>query len=382
MKEKYTLVATASFGLESVVAGELKGLGYKDLIVENGRVIFKGNEEDIVRCNLWLRVADRVLIKVSEFDGVDFDQLFQGTYDVPWEEMIPINGKIHVTGRSVKSKLASVRDCQSIVKKAIVQAMKRRYRKDWFEETGPLYRIEISLLADRATLLLDTTGEGLHKRGYRKDTGEAPLKETLAAGIILLSRWSIDVPLSDPMCGSGTIPIEAALLGRRMAPGRNRSFVSEGWPIIPKGLWDEMRFEAAQKVIRDNFTIIASDNNPSALRKAKENALRAGVADVIEFKKMDLAEFEPKEDGSFIITNPPYGIRMGMGQEVESVYRVLGRLYRRFPTCSMFILSAHPAFQRVFGIRADRNRKLYNGDVRCYLYEYRGAKKTKPPKSL
>ena len=235
---KYTLIAASSFGLESIVAQELRSLGYDNLVIENGKVMFQGDERDIARCNVWLRTADRIFIKMAEFKATDFEELFQGTRGAPWDKMIPLDGKVYVIGKSVRSKLASVKDCQSIVKKAIIETMRRRYRGKEFPEKGPLYKTEISLLKDVATLAVDTTGPGLHKRGYREETGEAPLRENLAAALVILSRWTPARILADPLCGSGTIAIEAALIGRNIAPGLMRSFVSEEWRQVPKGIWD------------------------------------------------------------------------------------------------------------------------------------------------
>jgi putative N6-adenine-specific DNA methylase len=234
---QYTIVATAAFGLESIVTRELKKLGYEDFTVENGRICFSGDERDIARCNVWLRTADRVLIEVARFKTIDFEELFQGTLKVPWEDIIPIDGKMHITGKTVRSKLFSLSACQSVVKKAVIEAMKRKYGPSEFPETGPVYKIEVSLIKDVASLTIDTTGPGLHKRGYRQDAGEAPLRETLAAGIVLLSGWRPDRIFSDPLCGSGTIAIEAALIGKNIAPGLKRSFISETWWQIPEQIW-------------------------------------------------------------------------------------------------------------------------------------------------
>jgi putative N6-adenine-specific DNA methylase len=380
---EYTLIATSSFGLESIVAYELKKLGYSDLVVENGRVAFKGQETDIARCNLWLRCADRVLIKVAEFEARDFEELFQGTGRVGWPDIIPVDGKMHVTGKSVGSQLASVSDCQSIVKKAVVEAMKKKYHTDWFEETGPVYKIEVSLLKDKATLTIDTTGPGLHKRGYRTDTGQAPLRETLAAGLVLLSRWNPDRILADPLCGSGTIVIEAALIGKNIAPGLKRNFVSEGWEIIPGKVWDAAR-EEARNGIRDlDFRVLGSDSDGSVLTKARENAIHAGVADFIAFQKMPVGEFRSHKKYGYVICNPPYGLRMGEEGIVEDLYRSMGEMYRKLDSWSLFVLTAHPDFQKLFGKKADKNRKLYNGDIKCYYYQYTGdSPGRKPFKSL
>jgi putative N6-adenine-specific DNA methylase len=367
---EYTLIATSSFGLESVVAYELRKLGYSDLTVENGKVTFKGRERDIVRCNICLRTADRVLVKVAEFEARDFDQLFQGTSRVGWADIIPVDGKMHVTGKSFGSLLASVSDCQSIVKKAIVEGMKKKYRVTWFEETGPVYKVEVSLFKNRATLTIDTTGAGLHKRGYRTDTGEAPLRETLAAGLVLISRWTPDKVLADPLCGSGTIAVEAALIGKNIAPGLKRSFVSEGWGQIPKKVWDSVREEARAGINGSDFRILASDSDGSVLKKARDNAVHAGVGDFIAFQKMTAGEFRSHKKYGYIICNPPYGLRMGEEGIVEELYRSMGEMFRKLDSWSLFVLTAHPDFQKLFGKRADKNRKLYNGDIKCYYYQY------------
>ena len=376
---EYTLIATTSFGIESVVAYELKKLGYGSMIVENGKVVFKGEESAIIRCNIWLRAADRVLIKIAEFEARDFEELFQGTLHTEWENIIPVNGRIHVVGKSIGSQLSSVSDCQSIVKKAIIEAMKRKYPIQRFEETGSVYKIEVSLLKNKATLTIDTTGAGLHKRGYRTGTSEAPLRETLAAGLVLLSRWTPERVLADPFCGSGTIPIEAALIGKNIAPGLKRAFVSEAWGQIPKSLWDKARREALAQINDKTFRILSSDNDGNVLKKAKENAVRAGVDDYIAFQKIQAGEFRSHKKYGCIITNPPYGERMGGAEKVEEAYKSMDKMFSRLDSWSLFVLSGHPHFQMLFGKHADKNRKLYNGDIKCYYYQYLvpAIKKTK-----
>ena len=376
---KYTLIATSSFGLEAVVAQELKSLGYQDLTLENGRVTYMGNEEDIARCNIWLRTADRVLIKMAEFKATDFEELFQGTQNIRWEDMIPINGKMHVIGRSVRSNLASVRDCQAIVKKSVIKAMNRKHHLAQFPETGPLFKIEISLLKDMATLTIDTTGQGLHKRGYREETGDAPLRENLAAALVLLSRWKPDRILADPMCGSGTIAIEAALIGRNIAPGIKRSFAAERWPIIPEKFWNEVRSDAQAKVHDQSFRILASDNDGMVLKKARDNSLKAGVGDIIAFQRLPVEEFKSNKKYGCIVCNPPYGERVGDPKEVEKLYRSMGKALLRLDTWSIFILASHPEFESLFGRKANKNRKLYNGDIKCYFYEYFGPLPPRKP---
>jgi putative N6-adenine-specific DNA methylase len=369
---EYRLTATAAFGVEGIVADELRALGYADLTVENGRVSFDGGAPDIARCNIRLRTADRLLIRMADFTATDFEELFQGTKQVAWEAFIPKNGKMHVTGKSVRSKLASVPDCQSIVKKAVVEAMRRRYPDTWFPEDGPVYRIEAAIVADCATLTVDTTGPGLHKRGHLTARGEAPLKETLAAALVRLARWQPGRALADPFCGSGTIPIEAALIGLNIAPGLGRSFVSEKWPNMPQALWREARDEARAAERRGvGLEITASDADPAAIEIARQNAKRAGVADAIAFRKATMEEFKSEARYGCIVCNPPYGIRT-QGAQVAQAYRALGDAWRRLPGWSLFALSADVRFERLFGRKADRKRKLYNGKIECNLYQYLG----------
>ncbi|RXM73245.1 THUMP domain-containing class I SAM-dependent RNA methyltransferase [Clostridium tetani] len=375
----YTLIATATFGLEKVVADELRELGYEDLIIENGKVTFQGSEMDIVTCNMWLRTADRVLIKMAEFKAESFEELFQGTLKVEWGDIIPETGFMHVTGKSVKSKLFSVPDCQSITKKAVVESMKRKYNKEMFSEDGATYKIEVAILKDIVTLTLDTTGPGLHKRGYREFAGEAPLKETLAAALVLLSKWEPSRILADPFCGSGTIPIEAAMIGKNIAPGLNRNFVSEDWDIIPKNLWQDMRKYARNSINDKEFRILASDINGRVLKTARDNAEKAGVADYIAFQRMDMKEFRNKKRYGFIITNPPYGERIGNAKEVENLYEDMGRTFQELKDWSYFVITSYEDFENCFGKKSDKNRKLYNGRIKCYYYQYFGAEPEKNP---
>ena len=376
---EYTLIATATFGLEKVVADELRELGYDDLTIENGKVTFQGSEMDIVTCNMWLRTADRVLIKMAEFKAESFEELFQGTLKVEWGDIIPETGFMHVVGKSVKSKLFSVPDCQSITKKAVVESMKRKYNKEVFPENGATYKIEVAILKDIVTLTLDTTGPGLHKRGYREFAGEAPLKETLAAALVLLSKWEPSRILADPFCGSGTIAIEAAMIGKNIAPGINRSFVSEGWDIIPKKLWEDMRKYVRNSINDKEFRILASDINGRVLKTARDNAQKAGVADYIAFQRMDMKEFRNKKRYGFIITNPPYGERMGNAKEIENLYKDMGEVFQQLKDWSYFVITSYEDFEKCFGEKSDKNRKLYNGRIKCYYYQYFGAEPEKNP---
>lgn len=311
--KKYTLIATAPMGIEAVVAKEVRDLGY-ECKVDNGKVIFEGDALAICRANLWLRTADRVKAQVATFKAKTFDELFEKTKAVNWRSFIPENGKFPVIGKSVKSTLASVPDCQRIVKKAIVEKLKLQSGKanDWIEETGAEYKVEISLLKDQAVITLDTSGTGLHKRGYRVDQGGAPIKETLAAALVQLTNWTPDRPFVDPFCGSGTIAIEAALIGQNIAPGFNRDFVSEDWEWIGKDLWDKARLEVEEKANYDQpLTIFASDVDHRMVQIAKENAEEAGLSELIEFKQMQVKDFTTKHEFGVIVGNPPYGERLG-----------------------------------------------------------------------
>ena len=368
----HTIIATSSFGLESIVAGELKSLGYENLTVENGRVLFTGSDRDIARCNIWLRSADRVLLRLAEFKARDFEELFQGALAVPWEEIIPENGMMHVTGKSIKSTLSSVPACQSVVKKAVVNAMKRRYKRSMFPEDGPVYKIEIAFLKDIATLTIDTSGAGLHKRGYRLTGGEAPLRETLAAAVIRLSKWKPDRVLADPFCGSGTIAIEAAMIGKNIAPGIKRTFAAESWPHIPAKIWKTLRDEAQAQINNTPLEIFASDSDSRVFRSARENAANAGVSDNIVFQKKPLSEFSSKKKFGCVICNPPWGERSGDRESAEALYREMNEVFTKLDSWSFFILSGHEGFEKHYATKATKNRKLYNGKIKCYLYEYFG----------
>ncbi len=366
-----TIIATCAFGLEAITARELNKLGFDKLSTENGRISFKGDFKDIARCNIHLRTADRILLKIADFDAYDFEQLYQKTRAIRWEDIIPQNGKMHIIGKSVKSALHSVPACQSTVKKAVVEAMQRKYSCDKFPENGPVYKIEISILKNQASLSIDTSGSGLHKRGYRTEAGEAPLRETLAAAMVILSRWDKSRLLVDPLCGSGTIAIEAAMIAQNIAPGLNRKFVSEDWPQIPEPLWEDVREEARKSIEKNNSPIIfASDINRRVLRTAMDNADRAGVSDCITFQGKGVEEFSSKKKFGVIITNPPYGERLLEKQEAEELYKQMGKTFSMLDNWSLFILTSHERFCEKFGRRADKNRKLYNGMIKCYLYSF------------
>lgn len=378
MSEALTLIATTAFGLEAVVARELQNLGYADVTVEDGRVRFAAGLRDLCRANLWLRSADRVLIQLAEFQATDFGQLFDQTHALPWEEWLTETSAFPVRGRSVRSQLHSVPDCQRLVKKAIVERLKRFHAVDWFPETGPEVPIDIQLLKNRCTLTLDTSGPGLHKRGYRTLTGEAPLKETLAAALVQLSYWNRDRLLVDPCCGTGTILIEAALIGRNIAPGLRRSFLAERWPRIPGRWWDECRQEARDLVQPPLAERLAGyDVADSPLELARAAAHAAGVLDDLHLQQRPVDQFRTSREYGVLITNPPYGERLGGQREVEVLYRTLGERLRNRETWSVYVLTSHPRFEALFGRKADRRRKLYNGRIECTYYQFLGPR---PPR--
>ncbi len=373
--EKIELIATTTFGLEAVVKRELFELGYTELEVENGRITFKADVDAIPRTNLWLRSADRVLLKVGEFNARNFEDLFEKTKALPWDDWITEDGKFTVIGKSIKSKLYSVPDCQAIVKKAIVEKLKEKYQTEWFEETGAEFTVQVSLLKDTATLTIDTSGVGLHKRGYRKSAVEAPLKETLAAALVQLSFWNKERLLLDPLCGSGTIPIEAALIGRNIAPGLNRSFASEQWPRVGKELWKQARLEAFEAVDQDNeINIMASDIDSKAVELAEENAIEAGVDDCIEFSCSGLEDLRVNKDYGVLICNPPYGERIGQDEELRSIYAELKKGFGKNKTWSVYVITSDDRFENIYGSIADRKRKLYNGRIKVNYYQFFGAR--------
>ena len=374
----FEIIATSAFGIESVTARELTNLGYEDIMTENGRVTFRGDFADIAKANVELRTADRVLIKLAEFRATTFEELFQGVYAFEWADILSPDAFIHVVGKSVKSTLFSVPDCQSITKKAIIEKLKLRYRKEIFPEDGAEYKISVAILKDVATITLDTSGAGLHKRGYRSLAGEAPLKETLACSLLLLSYWRGERLLADPLCGSGTIPIEAAMIALDMAPGMNRGFAAERWTNFDATVFDKARDEAKQRVKFDrDLNIYGSDIDPKAIELAMQHAEEAGVDEYIHLKQMNVADFASKEKYGFVVTNPPYGERLGESREAESLYRLMGKTFSKLDTWSFYIITSNPYFEKNFGKKADKRRKLYNGKLECQYYQYFGPK---PPK--
>lgn len=376
--EKINLIATTTFGLEAVVKRELMALGVDDIHASDGKIEFTGDESTIVKTNMWLRCAGRVWIKMGEFKAVTFDELFEKTKALPWGDWIPVDGKFTVVGKSVKSTLFSVSDCQAIVKKAVVEKLKQKYKVDWFDETGAEYKIQVSILKDVVTLAIDTSGSSLHKRGYRADAMTAPLKESLAAAMVLLSYWRKDRILLDPFCGSGTIPIEAALIGRNIAPGLNRKFASEEWEKIDKALWKQARVDAYKAINYDcELEIYGSDIDPEAIEVAKENAIKAGVDDCITFEVKPCQDIKLMGDYGVLITNPPYGERLGELKEVENLYRALGRIMADNTTWSTYLITSMEYFEKLFGRKADAKRKLFNGRIKTDYYQFYGPR---PPK--
>ncbi len=375
---EHDLIATTAFGLESVVSREVQKLGYEVPLVEDGRVHFRGPVEAICRANLWLRSADRVLVRVGEFEAKDFGVLFDRVRELPWATWLGADAAFPVNGKAVRSTLMSVRDGQSIIKKAIVENMRSRFGGEWLPETGPQYSVEFSILKDRVTVALDSSGAGLHKRGYRDLSGTAPLRETLAAALVQLSYWNRDRPFVDPFCGSGTIAIEAAMIGRQMAPGAGRAFASEAWPQLGPELWRRSREEALDMVQpAPTHKLIGTDIDRRSLELARRHALRAGVADDVHFQDADVADLKSSRSYGCVITNPPYGERLGDREAAEELYRRLATAMESLETWSTYVLASHPDFERVFGRRAPRRRKLYNGRIECTYFQYPGPR---PPR--
>jgi len=369
------LIATAAFGLEAVVARELDMLGYSDHQTEDGRVTFAADTAAIARANLWLRCADRVLLEVGSFPATDFGQLFDGTRALPWEDWITEDGAFPVRGKAVRSQLMSVSDCQALVKKAIVDRLGESYGRARSPESGASYPVEVSIVRDRVTLALDTSGAGLHKRGYRSSIGEAPLKETLAAALVQLSHWNRDRALIDPMCGTGTIPIEAALIGRDMAPGVNRSFAAESWPAVAPALWQQARTEARDRARPClNTRIIGTDIDRRALSQARQHATQAGVAADIHFQQEAVANLRTPERYGCVICNPPYGVRLGAHGAVERMYEDMATAFAPLDTWSIYVLTTHPRLEALFDRKATRRRKLYNGGIECTYYQFVGPR--------
>lgn len=376
----FDLLVPCHFGLEAVLKREIYDLGYEITKVEDGRVTFEGDEEAICRANIFLRTAERVMIQVGRFKATTFEELFQGIKNLPWEEYIPEDGKFWVKkASSINSKLFSPSDIQSIAKKAMVERMKQKYHKEWFKEDGAAYPVRIFLLKDEVTVALDTSGDSLHKRGYRTMTSKAPLTETLAASLIMLTPWRKDRILVDPFCGSGTFPIEAAMIAANVAPGMNRDFTAEEWTnLIDRKLWYECVKEAEDMIDTTvKVDIQGYDIDGDVIKAARENAKRAGVEHMIHFQQRAVADLSHPKKYGFIITNPPYGERLEDKADLPELYTQIGQAYQRLDSWSMFLITSYTETEKYIGRKADKNRKIYNGMLKTYFYQLLGPK---PPK--
>ena len=367
---KLQLVATCLFGLERLLGEEIEALGYERISTIDGRVTFLGDEEAVALSNMFLRYAERVYIKLGEFDAYSFEELFEGTRALPWSSFIGRNDAFPVSGHAIKSQLHSIPDCQAIVKKAIVRSMEKDYGISIFPEDGIRYRVEFFILKDRASLMIDTSGEPLHKRGYRREANAAPIRETLAAAIVATSRPREEVLLWDPMCGSGTIAIEAAMKMRNIAPGLRRHFAAEAYPFISEKIWKDVREEAKELITPSDFTVFASDIDDSCITLTKDNAYRAGVLNSLRVFRQDARTIGVKDRRGTIVTNPPYGERLGTLSEVEALYKDIGRHFRSLAPWQIYVITSHPEFERFYGKRADNVKKMYNGMIPCYLYQF------------
>ena len=380
MAETYTFLAPCHFGLEAVLKREIQDLGYEVSLVEDGRVTFRGDLQALCRANIFLRTAERVLLQVGRFRAETFDELFEGIKALPWEQYIPADGKFWVTkATSVKSKLFSSTDIQSIVKKAMVERLKLRYQVSWFSEEGAAYPVRITFLKDEAVVGIDTSGESLHRRGYRRLTSKAPITETLAAALIMLTPWRGDRILVDPFCGCGTFPIEAAMMAARMAPGVNRSFTAENWKnLVARKLWYEAVTEAGDQADEGIKTDIQGyDIDPDMVKAARENAREAGVDHLIHFQARPVSELRHPKKYGFLITNPPYGERLEEREALPGLYREIGEAFSRLDDWSMYLITGYEDAERYIGRKADKNRKIYNGMLKTYFYQFLGAK---PPR--
>lgn len=371
----FKLIATCAAGIESIVGNELKHLGYK-VNVENGRVRFNGDVADIVKTNLWLRTADRIKIVVGEFTAKTFEELFQGVESLNWEDFLPLDAEFPVAGKSQKSTLHNVPSVQAITKKAIVTKMSTVYhRRTKLPETGALYPIEVAINKDKVLITLDTTGSSLFKRGYRVNKGGAPLKENMAAALVLLARWYPEMPFVDPVCGSGTIPIEAALIGCNIAPGLKRNFAFENWDWVDKDIVKQAREQAQAAIKKDvDLDISGYDIDGSMIEIAKENAVQAGVQDIVNFKQMAVKDFKTDKINGVIVANPPYGERLSDKEHVHQLYQQMGKLYQPLTSWSKYILTSDLQFEQFYGTKATKRRKLYNGSLRTDFFQYWGKK--------
>ncbi len=375
--KRFELIAPCHFGLEAVLKREIAGLGYEISEVEDGRVTFWGDEGAVCRANIFLRTAERVLIKAASFSAVTFDELFEKTRAVPWEDYIPEDGKCWVAkAASIKSRLYSPSDIQSIMKKAIAGRLSEKYHMDWLPEDGEAYPLRVFLKKDKVTVGIDTSGVSLHKRGYREVSGKAPITETLACALIMLTPWRKDRILVDPFCGSGTFPIEAAMMAAGIAPGVNRSFTAEAWAnLIPKKLWYEAVNEANDLMDENpDVDIQGYDVDPSVIRVARRNAREAGVDHLIHFQERDVRSLSHPKKYGFIITNPPYGERLEDKKDLPALYQAFGESFRRLDSWSAYMITSYEDAERYFGRKADKNRKIYNGMLKTYFYQFQGPK--------
>lgn len=381
--EKIELIAPCHFGLEAVLKREVQDLGYEISKVEDGRVSFFGDAAAICRANIFLRTAERVLLKVGEFKAVTFDELFEKTKKIPWEQYIPKDGKFWVTKvASVKSKLFSPSDIQSIMKKAMVKRMQEFYKEEWFPESGAAYPVRVFLMKDQVTVCLDTTGDSLHKRGYRQQAGKAPISETLAAALILLTPWHKDRILVDPFCGSGTFVIEAAMIAARIAPGMNRSFTAEEWSnFIPKQAWYQAVNEANDLMDDEvKVDIQGYDVDGDVVKVARKNAEEAGVDHLIHFQQRDVKDLSHPKKYGFVITNPPYGERLEEKEDLPAIYQAFGDSFKRLDSWSAYVITSYEETERYFGRKADKNRKIYNGMIKAYFYQFMGPRPPRRPR--
>ena len=377
---RYTLMAPCHFGLEAVLKKEIIDLGYEISLVEDGRVTFEGDEEAICRANVFLRSAERILIQAGRFKAYTYDELFEGIKSIEWQQYIPVDGKFWVTkASSIKSKLFSPSDIQRIVKKAMVEKLKQKYNVTWFDEDGAEYPVRVFMFKDEAIVGIDTTGESLHKRGYRKLTSKAPISETLAAALIMLTPWRADRILVDPFCGSGTFPIEAAMMAANIAPGMNRSFTAENWKnLIHKKEWYEVINEANDVIIENVDTDIQGyDIDGDMVNIARQNAKLAGVDHMIHFQKRDIKQLSHNKKYGFIITNPPYGERLEEKADLPELYRIIGERYKALDDWSAYIITSYEDTEKYMGLKSTKNRKIYNGMIKTYYYQFMGKK---PPK--
>ena len=370
--DNLTFVAPCIFGLEGICANEFKFLGFKNVVAENGRVLFNGDFETMIKANIHSRYAERILILLSEFNAYTFDDLFEGVKAIPWEKFISKTDAFPVKGKSLSSKLKSVPNCQKIVKKAVVERLKEKYLIPWFEETDALHQIQFLIMNDKVSVMLDTTGAGLHKRGYRANSNDAPIKETLAAAMAELAGVRPNHNVVDPMCGSGTILIESALKALKIPPGINRYFAFQNWSQIDSNLVDKIKEEAKNNIKTDcSFSAIGYDIDEITLKIARENAEKAGVADRIRFEKRDIKDFKPDFERQTVITNPPYGERLLDITTAEQLYKTMGERFLKNPSASYTIISPDDDFEKIFGKKADKRRKLYNGMLKCQVYIYK-----------